>query len=105
MEISLKHGARDLPGGTGPVSAVLHHGQRVLGWRTVPTDPSAIGPVARESMPYIEQLFIGREGPADAFDSVNLQSGFSNSFSSVQSPNSCSGVTVAALTAAWVRMK
>jgi glutamate synthase (NADPH/NADH) large chain len=40
-------------------SAVEHHGQRILGWRDVPIDASAIGPVARESMPVVRQLFIG----------------------------------------------
>ncbi len=44
-------------------AAVEHHGQRVLGWRDVPIDESAIGPVARDSMPAIRQLFIGRVGP------------------------------------------
>ncbi|HEY5955227.1 MAG TPA: glutamate synthase subunit alpha, partial [Polyangiaceae bacterium] len=34
-------------------------GQRLLGWRTVPVDESALGPVARQSAPIIEQVFIG----------------------------------------------
>jgi glutamate synthase (NADPH/NADH) large chain len=36
-------------------------GQRFLGWRSVPTDPDGanLGPTAAESMPHIEQLFIG----------------------------------------------
>ncbi len=36
-------------------------GQRFLGWRSVPTDPDGanLGPTAVESMPHIEQLFIG----------------------------------------------
>src|SRR5262249_24725045 len=38
-------------------------------------------------------------------DSVRLQSGFSNSLNKVHSPNTCSGLTVAALMASWVRMK
>ena len=50
--------------------AVIHHGQRVLGWRDVPIDPSEIGPVARASMPAIRQLFIGREAPREAFERV-----------------------------------
>jgi len=49
-------------------AAVEHHGQRVLGWRDVPTDASAIGPMARDTMPAIRQLFIGREGPREGFD-------------------------------------
>ncbi|MBW2378448.1 MAG: glutamate synthase large subunit [Deltaproteobacteria bacterium] len=36
-------------------------GQKFLGWRPVPTDPDGanLGPTALESMPHIEQLFIG----------------------------------------------
>jgi glutamate synthase (NADPH/NADH) large chain len=49
-------------------AAVEHHGQRVLGWRDVPVDASAIGPMARDTMPAIRQLFIGREGPRAGFD-------------------------------------
>lgn len=43
-------------------AAVEHHGQRVLGWRDVPVEVGAIGPVARETMPALRQLFIGRSG-------------------------------------------
>jgi len=52
--------------------AVLHHGQRVLGWRDVPIDATAIGPMARDSMPAIRELFIGRGSgtPRDAFERV-----------------------------------
>jgi glutamate synthase (NADPH/NADH) large chain len=35
-------------------------GQRVLGWRTVPTDDSHIGRSARLSQPIIRQVFVGR---------------------------------------------
>src|SRR5688572_13038643 len=49
-------------------SAVLHHGLRVLGWRDVPAEAAAIGPVARESLPAIRQLFIARVGDREAFD-------------------------------------
>lgn len=34
-------------------------GQRLLGWRVVPVDESVLGPVARQSAPIIEQVFIG----------------------------------------------
>src|SRR5690606_38289805 len=34
-------------------------GQRLLGWREVPVDPTAPGPLAQESAPYIAQVFIG----------------------------------------------
>ncbi|HVH19895.1 MAG TPA: glutamate synthase subunit alpha, partial [Myxococcota bacterium] len=47
-------------------------GQRVLGWRDVPHDPTAIGRVARESLPRIRQVFVAAEGrearDQDAFE-------------------------------------
>ncbi|HJZ78714.1 MAG TPA: hypothetical protein VKD91_00150, partial [Pyrinomonadaceae bacterium] len=46
-------------------------GQRVLGWRTVPTDESDIGPTALASRPFIRQVFIARGKNApdpDAFE-------------------------------------
>src|SRR5512139_19439 len=39
---------------------VRREGLRLLGWRTVPTDPSACGDLARTNMPEIRQIFIGR---------------------------------------------
>ena len=39
---------------------VAKEGQRVIGWRNVPIDPSAIGFLARSSLPFIRQIFIGR---------------------------------------------
>jgi glutamate synthase (NADPH/NADH) large chain len=36
----------------------LDEGLRVLGWRTVPVDPTHLGTLAREAMPAIEQVFI-----------------------------------------------
>lgn len=35
-------------------------GQRVLGWRTVDTDPSSLGPTARAALPVVRQVFIER---------------------------------------------
>jgi glutamate synthase (ferredoxin) len=49
-------------------AAVLHHGQRMLGWRNVPLEPGALGPMARSSMPCIKQLFIGRECQPEDFE-------------------------------------
>ncbi len=37
---------------------VREEGQTVLGWRTVPVDPSPLGNTAREAMPIIRQIFI-----------------------------------------------
>jgi glutamate synthase domain-containing protein 2/glutamate synthase domain-containing protein 1/glutamate synthase domain-containing protein 3 len=44
---------------------VRAEGQRVLGWRDVPHDPQAIGWLAREHMPVIRQVFVGRETGLD----------------------------------------
>src|SRR6266849_480095 len=40
---------------------VKEEGQRVLGWRTVPSHDSGIGPTARASRPVIRQIFIARD--------------------------------------------
>ncbi len=47
--------------------AIQNQGQKFLGWREVPTDPDGanLGPTAAESMPRIEQLFVGA---ADGLD-------------------------------------
>ena len=39
---------------------VVQEGQRVLGWRTVPTDGSSLGKTARSAEPVVRQIFIGR---------------------------------------------
>ncbi|MBN1913275.1 MAG: glutamate synthase large subunit [Candidatus Omnitrophica bacterium] len=45
------------------VSKIIREsGQRLLGWRKVPLDPSCIGKVARKTQPVIEQVFIASEG-------------------------------------------
>jgi glutamate synthase domain-containing protein 2/glutamate synthase domain-containing protein 1/glutamate synthase domain-containing protein 3 len=49
---------------------VAEEGQRLLGWRDVPVDPSAIGEIARQSLPAIRQFFVAAlDGLAgDAFE-------------------------------------
>jgi len=48
---------------------VAEEGQRVLGWRDVPTDNSALGATARASEPFMEQVFIQRgDGLKDELD-------------------------------------
>ena len=50
---------------------VHEEGQKLLGWRNVPVDPSAAGPLARSSMPAIRQVVIGagrRVADAAAFE-------------------------------------
>jgi glutamate synthase (ferredoxin) len=39
---------------------VTEEGQRFLGWRTVPTSNVSLGATARESEPFMRQVFIGR---------------------------------------------
>jgi glutamate synthase (NADPH/NADH) large chain len=43
---------------------VKNEGQRVIGWRTVPTDNSPIGPSAKAAEPVIRQVFIERNDGA-----------------------------------------
>ena len=47
---------------------VQEEGQRVLGWRQVPVKSSAIGWLARETEPAIEQVFIGRGEGSENLD-------------------------------------
>ncbi len=47
--------------------AVADEGQRLLGWRDVPVNPSQAGEVAGACRPVIRQLFVGA-GPAQATD-------------------------------------
>ena len=49
-------------------------GQRVLGWRDVPTDDSHIGSTAQHGEPVIRQVFIGRGGAAS--DQSDLHKSF-----------------------------
>ncbi|MEO8797856.1 MAG: glutamate synthase subunit alpha, partial [Polyangiaceae bacterium] len=48
--------------------AVRALNQKVIAWRDVPVDDSALGPVGRASRPHIAQLFIGRFATADTFE-------------------------------------
>jgi len=43
-------------------------GQRVLGWRTVPTDDSTLGNTARAGEPVVRQVFIARSASAGGAD-------------------------------------
>jgi len=47
---------------------VVEEGQRVLGWRDVPTDPARVGPTARAVMPVFRQLYVRmRRVPPSAY--------------------------------------
>src|SRR5262245_36121418 len=50
---------------------VREEGQKVLGWRHVPVDEGAPGPVARQAMPAIRQVFVG--AGRDAADADALE--------------------------------
>ncbi len=41
---------------------ILASGQRLLGWRDVPVDEKALGPMARHSAPVIKQVLVGSAG-------------------------------------------
>src|SRR6266576_2781777 len=41
-------------------SIVAEEGQRLLGWRTVPTNNQSLGATARNAEPFMRQVFIGR---------------------------------------------
>ncbi len=47
------------------VALCAEAGHKVLGWRVVPRDNSMIGPSARASEPWMEQVFISRKDGAD----------------------------------------
>jgi glutamate synthase (ferredoxin) len=50
---------------------VVEEGQSVLGWRTVPVEPSVLGQTARACQPAIKQVFIGRG--ADVADDIDFE--------------------------------
>ena len=43
-------------------------GQRLLGWRDLPVDPTGLGRGARDCMPVFRQVFIGRQGVPGGID-------------------------------------
>ena len=49
------------------------NGLPLLGWRDVPNDPAALGPLARESCPAIRQVFVGRPVTAEDDDTWERQ--------------------------------
>ncbi len=50
---------------------IKSEGQTLLGWRTVPTDDSTLGSSAKECMPFIRQMFIGKS--ADLKDDLAFE--------------------------------
>lgn len=49
---------------------VRYHNQKPIGWRTVPIDIRAVGPIARASMPVMKQLFIARMADKKNFERI-----------------------------------
>ncbi|MBX3225814.1 MAG: glutamate synthase large subunit [Labilithrix sp.] len=49
---------------------VRYHNQKVIGWRTVPVDIRAVGPIARASMPTMKQLFVARMADKKQFERI-----------------------------------
>ena len=45
---------------------IREEGQRLLGWRDVPTNAASLGPGALQDMPAFQQVFIGRDEAIDA---------------------------------------
>ncbi|MHB1421792.1 MAG: glutamate synthase large subunit [Gemmataceae bacterium] len=54
---------------------VREEGQTVLGWRTVPVDPSPLGQTARAAMPVIRQIFIGVRSVSEGTPALAYASG------------------------------
>ncbi|HCM80007.1 MAG TPA: glutamate synthase large subunit [Corynebacterium stationis] len=55
------------------IEAIAHdEGARVLGWRTVPTDPKELGTMAYEAMPHFEQIFITAERDGQLLEGIAL---------------------------------
>ena len=50
--------------------AISEEGQRLLGWRDVPVEPKHCGEMAREAMPVIRQVFVGRGPGAEDEDAL-----------------------------------
>ena len=49
---------------------VRYHNQKPIGWRTVPVDVRAVGPIARATMPVMKQLFIARMADRKDFERI-----------------------------------
>ena len=55
------------------VNAALEaEGLGVTGWRVVPTDDSCLGPIAKDTLPQIEQVFIADGGKAEREFGISL---------------------------------
>src|ERR1700678_2189160 len=55
-------------------AAVTKFDLALLGWRTVPTDPSILGPRSRDSLPVVRQVFVAPSGKSSSPDSSGRES-------------------------------
>ena len=55
----------------GIEALAVEEGLRVLGWRDVPVRPDGLGNLAREAMPFFEQVFLSSTRPATDGDPVH----------------------------------
>jgi glutamate synthase (ferredoxin) len=55
-------------------AAVSKFNLSVLGWRTVPTDPSILGPRSRDSLPVVRQCFVAPRSSSSDLRSSDLES-------------------------------
>jgi glutamate synthase (ferredoxin) len=55
-------------------TAVSKFDLSVLGWRTVPTDPSIIGPRSRDSLPAVRQCFVAPRGRSSCLQCSRIES-------------------------------
>lgn len=53
-------------------AAIEAEGLAVAGWRVVPTDESCLGPIAKDTLPLIEQVFITSAGKSERELAVSL---------------------------------
>ncbi|MGB0664570.1 MAG: glutamate synthase large subunit [Pontibacterium sp.] len=53
-------------------AAVEGEGLSVIGWRVVPTDESCLGPIAKDTLPQIEQILIDNNGKSEKDFAVSL---------------------------------
>jgi len=53
-------------------SALQAEGLQVLSWRQVPTDDSCLGPIAKDTLPQIEQVFIHPNGKSQREFTISL---------------------------------
>jgi glutamate synthase domain-containing protein 2/glutamate synthase domain-containing protein 1/glutamate synthase domain-containing protein 3 len=55
-------------------AAVTKFDLALLGWRTVPTDPSILGPRSRDSLPVVRQVFVAPSGKSSSPNSSGRES-------------------------------